>query len=109
MSALQTWIFAMRYLLSAAQCSLSRLWFNPWRCYVIGAAGALVYSITITIVFICAMITFPGYTSEYDTWVASTFENIYTAFITIWAVMINVSTVINVYAISIISQTNKVL
>ena len=48
------------------------------------------------------MVTFSGYTDDYDSWVLSTLNKIDTLFAAIWAVLINLSTVITIYAIFII-------
>ena len=64
-SALQGWIFAVRYLTSALACSLSKTSCFTTECVMYtGWAVGIVYSVAMTALVIALLVTFPGW---YDT------------------------------------------
>ena len=60
-TALQGWIFAMRYLSSATECSLTKTSLTTECVKYTGWGVGLGYATAITVLFVWMMISFPGF------------------------------------------------
>ena len=60
-TALQGWIFAMRYLQSAVECSLTKTCLTTGCVKYTGWGVCIGYVTAITVLFVWDMVSFPGY------------------------------------------------
>lgn len=74
----EVWLIAMKYFHSAMQSSVHPI-VEPAKVYIIKWAGILLYCLVIFILYLCLVITFPGYSTtdftilmEYVAWAIST-------------------------------------
>ncbi len=112
MSALQGWIFGMRYLHSANVSSLTKQWLKADTVIKIGIAVGLMYLALQTVAFLVLIISFPGYNNErrsFKSWLQETFMPWFDAQNIAFCVLTIVSTVITIYSICKIFETSKQL
>lgn len=104
---LQSWIFAMRYLESAVNCTLNReqpllsnIKIQVIRWSVLGG-----YTIGIVVLGLLLMLEFPGYVQDdsmknYDNWLYTQYKYIRMISKALWLSLIVLSTCVSVYAIA---------
>ena len=114
-TGLQGWVFAMRYLKSAVECSLTKTCLTTKCVKYTGWGVGLGYATVITVLFVWVMISFPGlYDSNgsvdqfYD-WYYGLFLNLNLYVSSIWSILTIISTVTSIYAICKIFAINREL
>lgn len=114
-TAVQAWMFALRYWLSATVIQMNMLWVTDERIKVIGWAVGLAYLAIQTVYFLILIILFPGYYeqngSQEDWFIFETkiFYRLFWWQIIIYSGLIVLSSMLTIYAIVIIFKTSKLL
>ena len=114
-SAVQAWMFALRYWFSATVIQMNKLWVTVERIEVIGWAVGFAYLTIQTVYFLILIILFPGYEEENESqedWFLFETKIFYRLFqwqITFYSGLIVLSSMLTIYAIVIIFKTSKLL
>ena len=114
-TGLQGWIFAMRYLQSAVECSLIQTCLTSSCIKYTGLGVGFGYTIVTFALILSIMITFPswpetgGSMDQYYDWEYGLATNIYLGITSIWSTLSIVSTITTIYAIRKIFAINREL
>lgn len=105
--SLQNWIFAFKYLESAIFCSLTDPCISPFKVRTILRVGIIGYGLTMIVILICVMATFPGYVNDNSTeyfydWQYGPYRIIKNS---LWLTLIFTSTIVIIFSIWKILET----
>ena len=67
LSAIQIWVFAIKYYQSYGRSSFDGVLLSPRQVELIQSSGIVIYTVALTICYAFILITFPGYPSTGDT------------------------------------------
>jgi hypothetical protein len=102
----------MRYLQSAALCSLTDTCLTTECIKYTGWGVGIGYSAIITILLACILVSFPGYYDEigsmaqFYVWYYGLYKKITLSITSVWTVLTIASTIASIYAIRQIFATN---
>lgn len=114
-TAVQAWMFALRYWFSATVIQMSMLWVTVERIKVIGWAVGIAYLTIQTVYFLILIILFPGYLEldgSQEDWLLFESKIFYRLFqwqIIFYSGLIVLSSILTIYAIVMIFKTSKLL
>lgn len=114
LTALQSWIFAMQYWQASNICSFPPSQISATQIGIINFIGVCLYTIIMVVLWINIMVSFPRYSNDgsldlYNDWRDGTQMRIYETTVTFWLLLIILSTLISIHAITKIIRTAKVL
>jgi uncharacterized membrane protein len=114
-TALQGWVFAMRYLQSSVECSLAETCLTTGCVKYTGWGVGIGYTTVITVLIMWLMISFPGWylsngsMNQFYDWFHGLYTKLYTSNNAFWTSLTIMSTITTIYAICKIFAINREL
>ena len=110
LTALQAWIFALRYWLSATLIQRTKQWVTKEKIKVVGWMVGLAYLAIETVDLLMKLILFPGYYAiNWESFKDSSFDTLSIWQLYFYAGLTTLSSLLTIFAIFMICKTSKLL